>query len=50
MFFTHVVLSEAKDLSKGFGLHNQAGVFRASIARFLALLGMTTTSRIAYKI
>jgi hypothetical protein len=41
MFFMHVILNEAKDLSKGFGSHNQASVFRASIARFLAALGMT---------
>src|SRR6266513_3363621 len=41
MFSTHVILSEAKDLSQSFGSHKHSRVSRAPIVRFLAPLGMT---------
>jgi hypothetical protein len=50
MFLTDVILSEAKDLSQGFGSHEYACVSRASIVRFLAPLGMTTRAAHAAQI
>jgi hypothetical protein len=39
-----VILSEAKDLSQGPGLHKHSCVSQTSIVGFLALLGMTEKS------